>query len=210
MGGDGDSIRSSWDPTPRINPVTSPMRSMTKGLGRPPCRKGWLGTRQGWLPANLRHRPFLFACPMGRGAQIWPARKSNASVDHIANAAIFGGSYGCVSAGRFHHAKSQLPAVSEHRSGALPTQVHTLLHRCRLCDFATCPGNAGAADEPQPPGWDFASPNRTDGSPSGDVPLKKPMSAAAVRAHNDRPVSQGKAHQGRPWPFVNIFGPDPR
>ena len=83
-------------------------QNMAKGLSgkarvlRPAVRKGWLEGRKG-----ERGRDDFVEVSWGKALDLIAAEVSRVKTQH-GNEAIFSGSYGWASAGRFHHAQSQL------------------------------------------------------------------------------------------------------
>lgn len=113
-------VEAGPDDRPRLlpfrhDPAPSPTGAAFLDLADHPLRVRHPMVRRGWLTAKGR--------PQGRGAErgwdefvavTWPeaARLVAGELARVSreygNAAIFGGSYGWASAGRFHHAQSQL------------------------------------------------------------------------------------------------------
>lgn len=94
----------------RIDPDPNPIGldqlddSVTRlRIARPAIRKGWL---EGRRREGRGEEPFV-ELPWDEALDITAAEIARVCRDH-GNAAIFGGSYGWSSAGRFHHAQSQL------------------------------------------------------------------------------------------------------
>ena len=74
-------------------------------IAQPMIRRGWLERGPG--PDDRRGRDEFVPCQLGQGAG--PAGRGTARVrDTHGPGAVFGGSYGWSSAGRFHHAQSQV------------------------------------------------------------------------------------------------------
>lgn len=75
-------------------------------IRRPAIRKSWLEGGPGSRPELRGAEPFVEA-PWDEALDLVAAEVARVSAAH-GNAAIFGGSYGWASAGRFHHAQSQI------------------------------------------------------------------------------------------------------
>lgn len=91
-------------PSPLLGNVPGGLRHVTR-VARPAVRRGWLSGGPG--PTDRRGRePFV---EVGWDQALERLAAELARVREAAgNEAIFGGSYGWASAGRFHHAQSQL------------------------------------------------------------------------------------------------------
>ncbi|MGH7912456.1 MAG: molybdopterin-dependent oxidoreductase [Candidatus Dormibacteraceae bacterium] len=105
----GDEIAVSPHP---LDPAPSPLlRNLTVAarhrsrVARPAVRRGWLEGGPG--PAEGRGREPFVAVGWDRAIELVAAELSRVRAEHGAEG-IFGGSYGWASAGRFHHAQSQL------------------------------------------------------------------------------------------------------
>ncbi len=93
------------DPAPPalIGSIPATVHSAVR-VDRPYIRKGWLeGKRRG----SLRGGDAFVPVPWDRAIRLVAEEVARTRAEH-GDAAIFGGSYGWSSAGRFHHAKSQL------------------------------------------------------------------------------------------------------
>lgn len=77
-----------------------------KRVGRPAVRKSWLEDGPGSAP-HLRGREPFVEVTWDQALDLVAAELARVREQH-GNGAIFGGSYGWASAGRFHHAQSQL------------------------------------------------------------------------------------------------------
>ena len=112
--GSGERLRLqafARDPSP--SPIGLSMLDAARGplrVRRPAIRRSWLSARRGDAPAAQRHL---------RGQDAFVEVTWDVALDLVAgeiarvrqahgNSAIFGGSYGWSSAGRFHHAQSQV------------------------------------------------------------------------------------------------------
>src|SRR5690606_3985466 len=95
---------SKDDPAPSainenyIAAATGPMR-----ISQPMVRRGWLAGDGG----GARGEDSFIPVSWERASQLVAGRLSDVIARH-GNEAIFGGSYGWASAGRFHHAQSQI------------------------------------------------------------------------------------------------------
>jgi biotin/methionine sulfoxide reductase len=91
-------------PSPLLGNVAGALRHATR-VARPAVRRGWLEHGPG--PSDRRgHEPFV-EVGWDRALDLVAAELTRVR-EAAGNEAIFGGSYGWASAGRFHHAQSQL------------------------------------------------------------------------------------------------------
>jgi biotin/methionine sulfoxide reductase len=95
------------DPSPaEIGPGIVDMVDHPTRIGRPVIRKGYLKDGPSADRAGRGREPFV-AVPWDEALDIASAELKRVVREH-GNGAIFGGSYGWASAGRFHHAQSQV------------------------------------------------------------------------------------------------------
>ncbi len=95
------------DPSPaEIGPGIVDMVDHPTRIGRPMIRKGFLGKGKDSDRSGRGREPFV-AVPWDEALDIAAAELERVRKAH-GNHAIFGGSYGWASAGRFHHAQSQV------------------------------------------------------------------------------------------------------
>jgi biotin/methionine sulfoxide reductase len=103
------------DPAP--SPILDNFRTALKHRARvlrPMVRRSWLNKsrlNKSWLDGSTRHRrsfdsPFV-ALPWDEALDLLAGELSRVRDQHGA-ASVYGGSYGWASAGRFHHAQSQI------------------------------------------------------------------------------------------------------
>ena len=109
------------DPSPLIHSMTEAVYDESR-VTRPMIRKGWLDHGPGGNREKRGAEPFV-AVPWDEALDIVADELNRVRTGH-GNQAIFGGSYGWSSAGRFHHAKSQLQRMLG-TIGGFTTQVHT-------------------------------------------------------------------------------------
>ncbi len=112
--GQGDSLSLqgfSRDPAP--SPIGLSMLDAARGplrVRRPAVRRSWLQARRGDLPQAARQQrgqePFV-EIEWAEALDLVAGELTRVRSQH-GNASIFGGSYGWSSAGRFHHAQSQV------------------------------------------------------------------------------------------------------
>lgn len=93
------------DPSPIGNGIVDVLDGPTR-IKTPMVRKSWLLGGPGTAP-HLRGHDSFVAVSWDRAERIVAAELDRVRTD-FGNQAIYGGSYGWASAGRFHHAKSQL------------------------------------------------------------------------------------------------------
>ena len=92
------------DPSPLLRNIEAGMRHRTR-VTQPMVRKGWLEGGPG--PTNARGSDVYIPVSWPRALDLVARELTRVHEKHGA-AAIYGGSYGWSSAGRFHHAQSQL------------------------------------------------------------------------------------------------------
>jgi biotin/methionine sulfoxide reductase len=91
-------------PSPLLGNIPDALRHATR-VARPAVRRGWLEDGPG--PSDQRGREPFCEVSWDRALDLLAAELARVRTAH-GNEAIFGGSYGWASAGRFHHAQSQL------------------------------------------------------------------------------------------------------
>ncbi|MCU0790963.1 MAG: molybdopterin-dependent oxidoreductase, partial [Nitratireductor sp.] len=96
---------SDPDPTPIISGIAELYDSPTR-IRRPAVRKGWLEGGPGARREQRGAEPFV-EVPWDEALDLVAGELKRVKEQH-GNEAIFGGSYGWASAGRFHHAQGQL------------------------------------------------------------------------------------------------------
>src|SRR5215831_5734478 len=92
------------DPNPLLQNFPAALRHQAR-IARPMVRRGWLERGPG--PDNDRGRDALVPITWERALDLLGAELKRVRDDH-GPGAVFGGSYGWASAGRFHHAQSQV------------------------------------------------------------------------------------------------------
>ena len=101
----GDSrIAGDADPSPLLGNLPGSLRHRSRVAG-PAVRRGWL--RDGPGPSSRRGADEFVAVSWDELTELL-ADELRRVVDTHGNEAIYGGSYGWASAGRFHHAQSQV------------------------------------------------------------------------------------------------------
>lgn len=91
------------EPSPIIHSVAEAVYDESR-VSRPMFRKGWLDHGPGGTREKRGAEPFV-AVPWDEALDLVAAEIERVRTEH-GNQAIFGGSYGWSSAGRFHHARS--------------------------------------------------------------------------------------------------------
>ena len=109
------------DPSPLIHSVADAVHDKSR-VGRPAIRKGWLDHGPGGHRERRGSEPFV-AVPWDEALDIVATELGRVRAAH-GNEAIFAGSYGWSSAGRFHHAKTQLQRYL-NTIGGYTGSVHT-------------------------------------------------------------------------------------
>lgn len=109
------------DPSPIIHSMIDAVYDESR-VDRPFIRKGWLEKGPGGDKHTRGYDPYI-AVPWDEALDI-VANELERVRSNFGNQAIFGGSYGWSSAGRFHHAKTQLQRFL-CTIGGFTNQVHT-------------------------------------------------------------------------------------
>lgn len=109
------------DPSPILDALPGMVHSDVR-VARPMVRSGWLKYGPGAVNSGRGSDPFV-AVPWDEVLDRLAQELERVRRDH-GNAAIFSGSYGWCSAGRFHHAKSQMQRFINLIGGST-TQVHS-------------------------------------------------------------------------------------
>lgn len=108
------------DPSPILGNLPGSVRHRARITG-PAVRRGWLESGPG--PSEVRGADEFVAVSWDELTELL-ARELHRVVDRHGNRAIFGGSYGWASAGRFHHAQSQVHRFL-NMLGGYTRSVHT-------------------------------------------------------------------------------------
>lgn len=108
------------DPSPILGNLPGSVRHRARITG-PAVRRGWLESGPG--PSDVRGADEFVAVSWDELLDLL-ARELRRVVDEHGNRAIFGGSYGWASAGRFHHAQSQVHRFL-NMLGGYTRSVHT-------------------------------------------------------------------------------------
>lgn len=108
------------DPSPILGNLPGSVRHRARITG-PAVRRGWLASGPG--PSEVRGADEFVAVSWDELTELL-ARELRRIVDRHGNRAIFGGSYGWASAGRFHHAQSQVHRFL-NMLGGYTRSVHT-------------------------------------------------------------------------------------
>jgi biotin/methionine sulfoxide reductase len=95
---------TDFDPSPLLDNIPGSVRHISRVRG-PAVRRGWL--EQGPGPSERRGYDEFVAVTWDEVTELL-AGELRRVVDRYGNEAIYGGSYGWASAGRFHHAQSQI------------------------------------------------------------------------------------------------------
>jgi biotin/methionine sulfoxide reductase len=136
-------------PSPILGNFTDALRHKARIL-RPAVRRGWLERGPG--PTDQRGREDFVAPPWDEVLDRLAAELTRVKEQHGPQA-VFGGSYGWSSAGRFHHAQSQVHrflnvalggyvrSVNSYSAGASQVILPHVMGRWRRCPAATSPGS---------------------------------------------------------------------
>ncbi len=107
--GDGSVTLKPWRGDPNPTPIGESMADAYRSpirIGRPAVRAGWLEHGPGPAKGARGNEPFVEVS--WDEAYSLVARELQRVIETSGNESIFGGSYGWASAGRFHHAQSQV------------------------------------------------------------------------------------------------------
>ena len=118
---DVEAFERDPNPSPIIDSIPAAVYSPTR-VRRPAIRKSWLEGGPGTRTSARGSDPFV-EVEWEEALDLLAAELERVRETH-GNAAIFGGSYGWSSAGRFHHAKTQLQRFLG-AFGGYTDQVHT-------------------------------------------------------------------------------------
>src|ERR1041384_5902713 len=106
-------MRGDADPSPLLGNLPGSLRHRSRVTG-PAVRRGWL--RDGPGPTDKRGADEFVAVSWNELADLLAAELRRV-IDTYGNEAIYGGSYGWASAGRFHHAQSQVQRFPKFLGG---------------------------------------------------------------------------------------------
>ena len=155
------------DPSPIIHSIVDAVYDESR-VTRPMIRKGWLDHGPGGNREKRGAEPFV-AVSWDEALDLVAGELERVRTEH-GNQAIFGGSYGWSSAGRFHHAKTQLQRFLG-TIGGFTTQVHTYLIAAGYAILPYVLGSAQAAMS-QASSWDSIIGNAELVVAFGGIPLK--------------------------------------
>lgn len=155
------------DPSPLIQSMPDAVYDESR-VARPMIRKGWLDHGPGGNRTQRGTEPFV-AVPWDEALDIVAAEVDRVRHEH-GNSAIFGGSYGWSSAGRFHHAKTQLHRYL-NTIGGFTAQKHTYSIAAGYAILPHILGSARAAMTDYT-SWDSIAANTELMVAFGGVPLK--------------------------------------
>ncbi len=182
------------DPSPVMQSLPDAVYDESR-VTQPMFRKGWLERATGGSPENRGIDPFV-AVPWDEALDMVGAEIDRVRSDY-GNAAIFGGSYGWSSAGRFHHAKSQLQRFL-NTIGGFTDQVHTYSIAAGYAILPHILGTARAAMT-EATGWDSIIAHSELVVAFGGIPLKNAQVAAGgTRPAHDRSLSGRGSCRGYP------------
>ncbi len=155
------------DPSPIIHSIVDAVYDESR-VTRPMIRKGWLDHGPGGNREKRGTEPFV-AVPWDEALDLVAGELERVRTEH-GNQAIFGGSYGWSSAGRFHHAKTQLQRFLG-TIGGFTTQMHTYSIAAGYAILPYVLGSAQAAMA-QASSWDSIIGNAELVVAFGGIPLK--------------------------------------
>ncbi|NKB50152.1 MAG: molybdopterin guanine dinucleotide-containing S/N-oxide reductase [Alphaproteobacteria bacterium] len=155
------------EPSPIIHSMVDAVYDESRVL-RPMFRKGWLDRGPGGNRQARGVEPFV-AVPWDEALDMVAAEIDRVRTEH-GNQAIFGGSYGWSSAGRFHHAKTQVQRFLG-TVGGFTTQVHTYSIAAGYAILPYVLGSAQAAMS-EATTWDSIVENSELVVAFGGIPMK--------------------------------------
>lgn len=186
------------DPSPLIGSIPEAVHHPCR-IERPVVRRGWLEDGPGGRRTQRGGEAFV-AVPWDEALDMVAGEIERVRREH-GNAAIFGGSYGWASAGRFHHAKTQLQRFL-NTVGGFTGQVHSYSIAAGYAILPHVLGDANAAMN-QATTWDEILGNTELMVAFGGLPLKNAQVAAGGPAqHTSRPFMQRAREAG--IRFVNV------
>ncbi|MGE0255007.1 MAG: molybdopterin guanine dinucleotide-containing S/N-oxide reductase [Alphaproteobacteria bacterium] len=168
-------------------------------VARPAIRKGWLEHGPGGNRDRRGAEPFV-EVPWDEALDIVAGEVERVRRDH-GNAAIFAGSYGWASAGRFHHARTQLHRFL-NTVGGFTDQVHTYSVSAGYSILPFVLGSAEAAMMTAT-GWDSVLARGELVVAFGGLPLKN-MQVAAGGLGEHASGSHMRRARARGVEFVSI------
>lgn len=155
------------DPSPLIRSIPEAVHDESR-VARPSIRKGWLDHGPGGNRGARGAEPFV-EVPWDEALDMVADEIGRVRHAH-GNDAIFGGSYGWSSAGRFHHAKTQLQRYL-NTVGGYTSSVHTYSIAAGYAILPHILGTARAAMT-EATGWDAIIGNTNLLVAFGGIPLK--------------------------------------
>ena len=186
------------DPSPLIRSMPEAVYDQSRVL-RPMVRKGWLDHGPGGRRERRGAEPFL-AIAWDEALDLVAREIDRVRREH-GNQAIFGGSYGWSSAGRFHHAKTQLQRFL-NSVGGFTDQVHTYSIAAGYAILPHILGNAQSAMLDATT-WDSIVDNAELVVAFGGIPMKNTQVSSGGPAEHVA-GSYLKAAQAAGVEFVNI------
>ena len=186
------------DPSPIIQSMVDAVYDESRIL-RPMFRKGWLDHGPGGNRQARGAEPFV-AVPWDEALDLVAAEIERVRTEH-GNQAIFGGSYGWSSAGRFHHAKTQVQRFLG-TIGGFTRQVHTysIAAGYTILPYVLGSAQAAMADATS---WDSIVENSELIVAFGGIPMKNTqVSSGGPGQHVAGPYLK-QAHQAG-VEFVNV------
>lgn len=136
-----DAFGADPEPSPLLASIPDGLTADCR-VRRPAVRRGWLDRAGGGRP-DLRGADEFVELPWPDAIGLVAAELRRVKEEH-GNAAIFGGSYGWSSAGRFHHAKTQL-ARFLNCHGGFTDQLHNYSFAAALALLPHVVGTASVA-----------------------------------------------------------------
>jgi biotin/methionine sulfoxide reductase len=182
------------DPSPIGLDQTSDVVTRLR-VRRPAIRRGWLEGTRGRRRGEMRGRDSFVEMPWDEVIPILAAELQGAIAEH-GNESILGGSYGWASAGRFHHAQSQLHRFLNCLGGYV-AQRDSYSHAAAS---VILPHIVGDFDEllNQQTSWDVMGEHTQLFVAFGGVPLKNSqVSSGGVVTHQVRAGLEAITRRGR-------------
>ncbi len=137
-----DPFAADPEPSPLLASIPDGLTADCR-VRQPAVRRGWLNAGPGGRRPDLRGADEFVEVPWADAIGLVAAELDRVKAEH-GNAAIFGGSYGWSSAGRFHHAKTQL-ARFLNCHGGYTDQLHNYSFAAALALLPHVVGTASVA-----------------------------------------------------------------
>ncbi|HET7883353.1 MAG TPA: molybdopterin-dependent oxidoreductase [Acetobacteraceae bacterium] len=192
------------DPNPLIANFTTAMRHKAR-IATPMVRRGWLDRGPG--PDDRRGRDEFVAVSWDRALDLLAAELRRVRDAH-GPGAIYGGSYGWASAGRFHHAQSQLHRFLNLVMGGYVRSVNTYSSGASMVILPHILGSLDAIGR-RGVTWDQVAAHSDVVLAFGGLPLKNSaIAAGGVSRHVERGAIRAARQRGGRFVLVSPLRDD--